>query len=290
VQSIGAVSFAVAITGPHLKAADHGPVSGLATPTNPKGEWNFDQTVNGRGGSCGATAIPEALLSYGLTPNIQLSVSGPVVIAPDKDARSSVTANTPISGDLSALMWWRFQKKDFAGKRVESTAVAGVLAPAPQAEAGLYRGLNSGPGSLVGATTGIASRSQYVWVGSTYQRYAESREDRRPDLILSSFVYGYRPQSWCTDDPRWDWRVFAELTGERSGSLRRNNATLPGSEAAQTLSLVHCVARRTAEPRGVAEGRLVDLRHGLNDLRPRRERGIERSSGSGIGRRDCLGR
>jgi hypothetical protein len=226
------LSVAVVISS-HLKAADHGPVFGLATPTNPQGGWSFDLGVNGRAGSGGATATPEALLSYGLTQNVKLSVSGPVVIQPDPYVRSSVTENTPTSGDFSALTWWRFQKKDFAGKRIESTAVAGVLVPGPQAEAGLYRGLNSGLGYMVGAVTGIASRSQYVWVGSTYQRYAESKGDRRPDLISSTLVYGYRPQAWRTDYPRWDWRVFGELTGERTGSLQRNDAVLLGSQASQ---------------------------------------------------------
>ena len=233
-HSIATVSLAL-IMGSHLSAADHGPVFGLATPTNPRGGWSFDLGVNGRVGSGGATATPEALLSYGLTQNVKLSVSGPVVIRPDPYARSSVTENTPISGDFSALTWWRFQKKDFAGKRIESTAVAGVLVPGPQAEAGLYRGLNSGAGYIVGAVTGIASRSQYVWVGATYQRYGELKGDRRPDLISSSLVYGYRPRSWRTDYPRWDWRVFGELTAERSGSLQRKDVIVPGSQAAQVF-------------------------------------------------------
>jgi hypothetical protein len=101
--------------------------------------------------------------------------------------------NTPISGDFSGLMLWRFQNKDFAGKRIESTALAGALVPGPQQKAGLYRGLNSGPGFLVGGVTGLASRSQYVWVGTTYQRYTESKEDRHPDLLTYTAADGYRP-------------------------------------------------------------------------------------------------
>jgi hypothetical protein len=232
VQCFWTVSLVVAI-GRNMNSADHGPVFGLATPTNPQGGWSFDLGVNGRAGSGGATATPEALLSYGLTQNLKLSVSAPVVIQPDPYARSSVTENTPISGDFSGLTWWRFQRKDLAGKRIESTAVAGILVPGPQAESGLYRGLNSGLGYLVGGVTGIASRSQYIWVGSTYQRYGESKGDRRPDLLSSTLVYGYRPQAWRTDYPRWDWRVFGELTGERVGSLQRNNVELPGSQASQ---------------------------------------------------------
>jgi len=224
---------AVMAAAAHLTAADHGPVFGLATPTNPRGGWSFDLGVNGRGGTGGVTSTLEAELSYGLTQNLKLAVSGPVVFQPDPYPRSSVTTNTPISGDFSGLAWWRFQKKDFAGKRFESTAVGGILAPGPQQEAGLYRGLNSGVGYLAGAVTGIAARSQYVWVGASYQRYAESQGDRRPDLLSYTAVYGYRPLSWRTDYPRWDWRIFGEFTGERSGVLQRQMIELPGSQANQ---------------------------------------------------------
>jgi hypothetical protein len=228
-RSWRAVAAALALAS-LLSAADHGPVFGLATPTNPQGGWSFDLGVNGRSGTASNL---EAELTYGLTQNIKLAVSGPVVFQPDPYPRSSVTTNTPISGDFSGLAWWRFQKKDLAGKRIESTAVAGVLVPGPQQETGLFRGLHSGPGYLVGAVTGIASRSQYVWVGTSYQRYAESKGDRRPDLLSYTAVYGYRPLSWRTDYPRWDWRVFGEFTGERSGTLQRQNAELPGSQANQ---------------------------------------------------------
>jgi len=214
-------------------AADHGPVFGLATPTNPQGGWSFDLGVNGRGGTGGIASTLEAELSYGLTPDLKLSISAPFVFQADPYARSSVTANTPISGDFSGLAWWRFHKKEFAGKRIESTAVAGVLVPGSQQQSGLYRGLNSGPGYLVGAVTGIASRSQYVWVGTSYQRYAESKGDRRPDLLTYTAVYGYRPFSWRTDYPRWDWRVFGEFTGERTGMLQRQDLEVPGTGAYQ---------------------------------------------------------
>ena len=230
-RSRPAVAFASLLAMAQIiKAADHGPVFGLATPTNPQGGWSFDLGVNGRSGMA---SVLEAELSYGLTQNIKLAVSAPVVFQPDPYPRSSVTTNTPASGDFSGLVWGRFKKKDFAGKRIESTAVAGALVPGRQQETGLYRGLNSAPGYLVGAVTGIASRSQYVWVGTSYQRYAESKGDRRPDLLTYTAVYGYRPFSWRTDYPRWDWRVFGEFTGERTGTLQRQNLELPGSGANQ---------------------------------------------------------
>lgn len=226
---------ALFITARFLTAADHGPVFGLATPTNPKGGWSLDLGVNGRSGAAGSTSTLEGELTYGLTENLKLAVSGPVVFRADPYARSSVTTNTPIGGDFSGLAWWRFHRKDFAGKRTESTAVAGVLIPGSQQEAGLYRGLNSGPGYLLGGVTGIASRSQYVWVGASYQCYAESKGDRRPDLFTYTAVYGYRPLSWRTDYPRWDWRVFGEMTGERTGPLQRQLAVVPGSGAHQVF-------------------------------------------------------
>jgi hypothetical protein len=226
-----AAAIAAALTLAQLgTAADHGPVFGLATPTNPQGGWSFDLGVNDRSGTASTL---EAELSYGLTPNIKLAVSGPVVFQPDPYPSSSVTANTPVSGDFSGLAWWRFQRKDFAGKRVESTAVAGVLVPGPQQGTGLYRGLNSGLGYLVGAVTGVASRSQYVWLGGTYQQYAESNGDRRPDLLTYTAVYGYRPLSWRTDYPRWDWRIFGEFNGEHTGTLQRQDLEVAGSGASQ---------------------------------------------------------
>jgi hypothetical protein len=232
-RQVTAVALAFA---PLLNAAGHGPVFGLATPTNPKGGWSLDLGVNGRNGAGGTAGAFEAELSYGLTQNLKLSASAPVVLSSDPYPRSSVTTNTPVSGDFSGTAWWRFQRKDLAGKRVESTAVAGVLVPGPQEEGGVYRGLNSGVGYVVGAVTGIASRSQYVWGGANYQRYRESKGDRRPDLLSYTLVYGYRPLSWRTDYPRWDWRVFGELTGERSGPLRRGFSEAPGSRANQLFA------------------------------------------------------
>jgi hypothetical protein len=226
---------AVALLAANAYAADHGPVFGLATPTNPKGGWSFELGVNGRDGAAGITSALEAVLTYGITENLKLAVSGPVVLEPDPYARSSVTENTPISGDFSGLAWWRFQKKEYPGKRFESTAVGGILVPGPQQEAGNYRGISSGIGYAMGGVTGIASRSQYFWAGATYQRYAESGGNRRPDLLSYTAVYGYRPLSWRTDYPRWDWRIFGEFTGEHAGPLQRQGVELAGSRANEML-------------------------------------------------------
>jgi hypothetical protein len=230
---MGAAITALFTIAPRLTAADHGPVFGLATPTNPQGGWSFNLGVNGRGGTGGLSSTLEGELSYGVTSNLKLTMSAPLVFSPDPYARSSITTDTPVSGDFSGLAWYRFQKKDFAGKRVESTAVGGILVPGSQAETGGYQSLHSGLGYMLGAVTGIASRSQYVWAGASYQRYAEAKSDRRPDLLTYTAVYGYRPLSWRTDYPRWDWRIFGEFTGERAGTIQQRAVELPGSQANQ---------------------------------------------------------
>ena len=117
-----AIAFAATLALAQVSsAADHGPVFGLATPTNPKGGWSFDLGVNGRGGTAGSASNVEAELSYGLTANLKLAVSAPIVFQPDPYARSSVTMNTPTSGDFSGLAWWRFQRKDFGHMEVQIT-------------------------------------------------------------------------------------------------------------------------------------------------------------------------
>jgi hypothetical protein len=109
-------------------AADHGPVFGLATPTNPQGRWSLDLGLNGRAGTGGI----EAALSYGLTANLKLSASAPLVIEPDPYTRSSITTTTPASGDFSGLAWWRFRRKDLAGKRIESTLAGAEALRGPE--------------------------------------------------------------------------------------------------------------------------------------------------------------
>ena len=132
-----------------------------------------------------------------------------------------MSAVTPMGGDFEALGIWRFHRQDTGiGSRFESALVGGALIPGPQEAAGVLRGVRSGPGALIGGVTGIASRAHYAWAGATYQRYASRGGEHRPDLLFYSAAYAYRPPSWRTDSG-WDWRIFGELTGERSGAWNR---------------------------------------------------------------------
>jgi hypothetical protein len=219
---------------PTIYASGHGPVFALATPTNPKGGFGFDTSFMGRYGGANGTMF-RATLGYGITENLKVSASAPVVFKAEPFTSSRTAAVTPMGGDFEALGLWRFQRTDFkVGARFETTAIGGLLLPGPQADVGPLKGMNSQPGGLVGIVSGIASRSHYAWGGTTYQRYAVSDGDRRPDLLFYSFAYAYRPESWRKDSG-WDWRVFGECTGERTGLIERAGSALVGSRSNQVF-------------------------------------------------------
>jgi hypothetical protein len=220
---------ATVLPAPRLaRASGHGPVFSLATPTNPKGGFSFDTSLMGRYGA-GAGTMFRATLGYGITEDFKVSVSAPLVFGAEPFAPSRVSPFTPMGGDFEGLAIWRFHRQDTGvGSRFETAAIGGLLIPGPQDAGGPLKGLHSGPGALVGIVTGIASRSHYAWAGVSYQRYAESHRDRRPDMLFYSLAYAYRPPSWRTDTG-WDWRIFGELTGEKAGAIQRAGLVLPGS-------------------------------------------------------------
>ena len=55
----------------------HGPVFGLATPTNPKGGFSADLTLMGRAGQGRNGSMLRGSLGYGVTENFKLSISAP---------------------------------------------------------------------------------------------------------------------------------------------------------------------------------------------------------------------
>jgi hypothetical protein len=230
--SIVLASAAVLIAPPLIYGSGHGPVFALATPTNPKGGFGFDTSFMGRYGGANGTMF-RGTLGYGITENLKISASVPLVVKAEHFTSSRTAAVTPMGGDFEALGLWRFQRTDFAvGARFETTAIGGLLVPGPQADMGLLKGMKSRPGGLVGIVSGVASRSHYAWVGTTYQRYAAADGHQRPDLLFYSFAYAYRPPSWRRDNG-WDWRVFGECTGERTGAFKRSGTAVSGSQSNQ---------------------------------------------------------
>jgi len=212
-------------------AASHGPVFGLATPTNSQGEYSFDFGLFGRSSSAGSQESFRALVGYGFTPHLTLSFTAPVVIG---DTALPPTRIQP--GDFDATLAWRFHHNATkVGTRFESTAFAGLVVPGAQSGFNGVVHTTNAPGNMVGVVTGMASRSHYVWLGSTFTKFYEHGGDRRPDVLDYSLVYGYRPPAWRKPPDKWDWRIFAELVGEHSNRFIQANATVPETQAHQVF-------------------------------------------------------
>jgi hypothetical protein len=213
-------------------AAAHGPVFGLATPTNSEGEWSFDEGLFGRNTAFGSQASVRGLIAYGFTPHLTLSFTLPVVIG---DTTLPPTRIQP-GDDFDSTVAWRFQHRATkVGTRFESTAFAGLAVPGPQSG---FKGIahtTNVPGTMFGVVTGMASRSNYLWVGSTYTRFYEHNGDKRPDVLAYSLVYGYRPPKWRRPPDKWDWRLFGELVGERSDRFLQANSTVPNTQVHQVF-------------------------------------------------------
>ena len=217
---------------PHLFASGHGPLFGYATPTNSKGEWSFDAGLFSRIAPGDMQLTARGLLGYGFTPHLMLQISAPAVLA-----HTSLPPTREMPADeFEASMAWRFHHRASAvGTRFESTAFGGLIAPGPQAGTGSFASLSKSPGLMAGAVTGIASRSHYVWVGASFTKFFESSGDRRPDVLAYSLVYGYRPESWRREADKWDWRLFGEMTGERSNRFLQSGNIIANSQAHQVF-------------------------------------------------------
>jgi hypothetical protein len=213
-------------------AAGHGPVFGLATPTNSQGEWSFDQGVFGRSTDVGSQASIRELVGYGFTPHLTLSFTLPAVVG---DTQLSPTRIQP-GDDFDSTLAWRFQHRATKiGTRIESTAFAGLVIPGPQSGFSGVAKTTNAPGFMVGAVSGRASLSHYVWLGATLTRFAEHDGDRRPHVFDYSLVYGYRPPKWRRSPDKWDWRLFGELVGERSNRFLQANETIAETQAHQVF-------------------------------------------------------
>jgi opacity protein-like surface antigen len=221
------LACAVALTGTAL-AADHGPVFSYATPVNSEREISFDSGIFGRNGSRGTQFSTGSGFGYGVTPHITLNAVLPATFGSGSLLETRIVPGSEWSAGVS----WRFQHSvTSVGKRIESTASLGLVVPGPQQDSGVLGTLHRAPGIAGSLATGMASRSQYAWVGGGYTRFAEASRSRRPDTLSWSAVYGYRPTGLRRGYDQWDYRGFAELTGEHTGGVRTDGFSLPDSRS-----------------------------------------------------------
>jgi hypothetical protein len=199
-----------------------------ATPVNAEGEFSFDTGLFGRTGSEGTQFSTGSGFGYGLRPHVTLNAFLPAMFG---------TGNLPESRIISGSEWatgasWRFLDSGRGvGRRLESTASLSAVAPGPQSATGVLGNLHRAPGVAGSLAAGMTSRSQYLWVGSGYTRFAEASHDRRPDTTSWSVAYGYRPSKLRRGVDQWDYRGFVELTGEHTGGVKTGGTILPNSSS-----------------------------------------------------------
>lgn len=59
--------------------------------------------------------------------------------------------------------------------------------------------------------------------------------DRRPNTVTYSAVWGWRPPPLQKEYPHWDWRTFAEMSGDSSSKVRRGGQPMPGTGGDQVF-------------------------------------------------------
>lgn len=218
-----------------LHASGHGPVFGMTTPTNGAGGWAIDFGAMGRNGRPDSASTARVMVSFGITEDLQISGSLPFVFGAAPLPAARMTGMMPGGGDVEGLLAWRFHRRGTnVGSRVESTAYGGIIAPGPQKPAGLVGTFDRRPGVYAGVATGFASRAHYLWGGLGLTRFTQTTiRDRRPTVISYSAVWGYRPAPMRLEYPHWDWRLFAEMTGEKSFPAEHLGRAMPGTNAHQ---------------------------------------------------------
>ncbi len=221
------IALACALALPCLAlAADHGPVFSYATPVNSQREWSFDTGIFGRSGSLGTQLSTGSGFGYGITPHLTVNAFLPATFGSGSLPESRLVPGSEWSAGAS----WRFlHSVTSVGKRVESTASLSAVLPGPQPDSGPLASLHRAPGLAATLASGLASRSQYLWIGGGYTRFAKASQDRRPDTLSWSGVYGYRPAKLRRGYQQWDYRGFAEFTAEHTGNILEHNTTLPAT-------------------------------------------------------------
>jgi hypothetical protein len=199
-------------------ASGHGPVFGAATPTLGRGGWSVDQAWTIRaGGDNDRQQMLKTMLSFGVTENLQLSASLPLVMSNGRLPQTRMMSLMSSDRELEGLMGYRFQRRTIGiGGRQESTVYVGGTVPLESRR----NGVAAGASLEIGAATGYASRAHYFWIGGGLQHFVDRDGDRLGPSRLATVVYGYRPRPLRTEAGKPDLRFFVEATAESRGTSR----------------------------------------------------------------------
>jgi hypothetical protein len=206
-------------------ASGHGPVFASATPTLGRGGWSLDQAWTVRSGDDDESQqMLKTMLSFGVTENLQVSGSFPLVMGDSSLAPARMMSAMSSDREFEGLTAYRFQRQPIGiGGRQESTLYVGGTVPFERRR----NGIAVGPSIEAGISTGYASRAHYVWVGGAVQHYFERANGQFGDSRLLTAVYGYRPPALRTEAGKPDLRFFVEVTAEGRARPRLFGAEVP---------------------------------------------------------------
>lgn len=216
------VAYCAVYAAPAL-ASGHGPVFGATTPTLGRGGWSVDQAFTIRSGDDDQrSTMIKTMISYGITEEVQLSVSLPIAMHDGNLSQARMMSLMSSDKEMEGLVGYRFHKRPVGiGGRFESTVYLGGTVPF-EAERGAVQagvpGIAAGASAEVAIATGYASRSHYVWVGGGLQHFFERQQERIGPSRLATVVYGYRPPALRTEAGKPDLRFFGEATFEDRGA------------------------------------------------------------------------
>ena len=210
-------AIAALLVAAPVAAQGHGPVYGLSTPTLGRNDWSLDVAAMGRVFDGARAVMLRPMLSYGITEDLQVSVSLPMPLYTEPGVGPvRGLSRMPVTPDVEWVLGWRFDREATdVGARRESTAWIGFAYPTDAVRAGA----RTSPGLYGALVTGYASRSIYAWAGALYRRYmtpSGPTADHPGDAAMLTLVAGYRPPVFRHDYPRPDWRAFLELVGENT--------------------------------------------------------------------------
>jgi hypothetical protein len=226
-KQLAILACALALTG-SAWASDHGPVFGYATPVNSQGEFSFDSGLFGRNGTRGTQFSTGSQIGYGLTPQLTFTAFIPATFG---SGSLPETRSFP-GGEWSGGASWRFlHSVTQVGKRSEATGSLALVLPGPQPDSGILSSVNRAPGIAGTVAAGLASRSQYLWVGGGYTGFFHRSGSRRPDTTTWSTVYGFRPARLRRGYNQWDYRGLIEFTGEHTGDVRVHDTVVSDSRS-----------------------------------------------------------